>query len=43
MLKNIIIQQVFTGNRIKNIQKNTLNNLSKLTARVYNLSLMKEN
>ncbi|MDA7562220.1 DeoR family transcriptional regulator [Candidatus Pelagibacter sp.] len=29
--------------KILNVQKNTLNNLSKLTARVYNLSLMKDN
>ncbi|MDB3886025.1 DeoR family transcriptional regulator [Candidatus Pelagibacter sp.] len=28
---------------ILNVQENTLNNLSKLTARVYNLSLMKDN
>ena len=28
---------------ILDVQKNTLNNLSKLTARVYNLSLMKDN
>jgi predicted transcriptional regulator len=29
--------------RILDVQKNTFNNLSKLTARVYNLSLMKDN
>ena len=28
---------------ILNVQKNTLNNLSKFTARIYNLTLMKEN
>ena len=29
--------------KILDVQKNTLHNLSKLTARVYNLSLMKDN
>ena len=29
--------------KILNVQKNTLNNLSNLAARVYNLSLMKDN
>ena len=29
--------------KILDVQKNTLNNLSNLTARVYNLSLMKDN
>ena len=32
-----------TQKEILDVQKNTLNNLSKLTARVYNLSLMKNN
>jgi DNA-binding transcriptional regulator LsrR (DeoR family) len=29
--------------KILDVQKNTLKNLSKLTARIYNLSLMKDN
>ena len=33
----------FFQEEIMDVQKNTLNNLSKLTARVYNLSLMKDN
>jgi hypothetical protein len=33
----------FYQKEILNVQKNTLNNLSKFTARIYNLSLMKDN
>jgi len=33
----------FYQKEIVNVQKNTLNNLSKFTARIYNLSLMKDN
>ena len=33
----------FYQEEIMDVQKNTLNNLSKLTGRIYNLSLMKDN
>ena len=43
MTKNIIFQQVFIKKEILDVQKNTLKNLSKFAARIYNLTLIKNN